>query len=450
MVMVETYDKKAFYRTIWALATPIVLQNMITIGVNMMDTFMLGSYGEIQLSGSSLAIEFVNIFHILCMGMGSGAAVLTAQRWGSGDIAGLKKVVTIMLRCCIAIASFFTLASLAWPNELMRIFTSDPAIVEKGAIYYRIHSPAFLFMGLSLTLTMVMRSIRLVKIPLIGSIVTFFVNIFFNWVFIYGKLGAPEMQIGGAALGTVIARVVEAALIGGYFLLVDRRVGYRIRDLFRSCKDEISNYVRFSMPVLVSDLLLALGNSAVAIVMGHMGAAFVAANAIISQIVRLSTVFNQGISNASGTMTGNTLGEGKMQTAYRQGVSFLRISVAVGLLAALLILVISPLIVGAYNLAEETRHIAMQLMHAVSIMVVFQAVQSVLTKGVLRGGGDTRFLMVADVAFLWLASVPLGYLAAYVFNLPAFWVYLALKIDWAIKAIWCTFRLKGEKWMRIV
>ncbi len=332
----------------------------------------------------------------------------------------------------------------------MRIFTSDPAIIEKGAIYYRIHSPAFLFMGLSLTLTMVMRSVRLVKIPLIGSIVTFFVNIFFNWVFIYGKLGAPEMQIGGAALGTVIARVVEAALIGGYFLLVDRRVGYRIRDLFRSCKDEISNYVRFSMPVLVSDLLLALGNSAVAIVMGHMGAAFVAANAIISQIVRLSTVFNQGISNASGTMTGNTLGEGKMQTAYRQGVSFLRISVAVGLLAALLILVISPLIVGAYNLAEETRHIAMQLMYAVSIMVVFQAVQSVLTKGVLRGGGDTRFLMVADVAFLWLASVPLGYLAAYVFNLPAFWVYLALKIDWAIKAIWCTFRLKGEKWMRIV
>ena len=261
--------------------------------------------------------------------------------------------------------------------------------------------------------------VRLVNIPLIGSIVTFFVNIFFNWVFIFESLARRKCK-SAAALYTVIARVVEAALIGGYFLLVDKRVGYRIRDLFRSCKDEISNYVRFSMPVLVSDLLLALGNSAVAIVMGHMGAAFVAANAIISQIVRLSTVFNQGISNASGTMTGNTLGQGKMQTAYRQGVSFLRISVAVGLLAALLILVISPLIVEAYNLAEETRHIAMQLMYAVSIMVVFQAVQSVLTKGVLRGGGDTRFLMVADVAFLWLASVPLGYLAAHVFNLPAF------------------------------
>ena len=442
--------EKSFYKLILSIAVPVVLQNMITIGVNIMDTLMLGNYGEIQLSASSLANEFINIYHIMCMGMSMGAAVLTAQYYGAGNNESLKKIVTIVLRMGLVIAAAFTAVTLLFPEELMRLYTPDEAVIEKGVLYFRISAVTYVLLGVSLILTNILRTVHQVRFPLILSIVTFFVNVFFNWVFIYGHLGAPEMQIEGAALGTVIARLVECGSLVTYFFVFDKRIGYRIKDFFMKCGDHVRVYITYAIPVMVSDTLLALGNSAVSIIMGHIGASFVAANSIISQTVRLSTVFNQGLSSASSVITGNTLGKGERDKAYHQGVTFLCLSVLIGLAAAVIILLISPLLVESFNITQETKDIAYQLMASVSVMMVFQTVQSVLTKGVLRGGGDTRFLMLADILFLWLASIPLGYLCGLVWHLSPFWIYAALKIDWVIKSIWCIFRLRSKKWIRVV
>ncbi len=442
--------EKSFYKLILSIAVPVVLQNMITIGVNIMDTLMLGNYGEVQLSASSLANEFINIYHIMCMGMSMGAAVLTAQYYGAGNNPSLKKIVTIVLRMGLVIAAVFTVATLLFPEELMRLYTPDEAVIEKGVLYFRISAVTYVLLGVSLILTNILRTVHQVRFPLVLSIVTFFVNVFFNWVFIYGRLGAPEMQIEGAALGTVIARLVECGSLVTYFFVFDKRIGYRIQDLFMKCGDHVRVYITYAIPVMVSDTLLALGNSAVSIIMGHIGASFVAANSIISQTVRLSTVFNQGLSSASSVITGNTLGKGERDKAYHQGVTFLCLSILIGLAAAVIILLISPLLVESFNITQETKDIAYQLMASVSVMMVFQTVQSVLTKGVLRGGGDTRFLMLADILFLWLASIPLGYLCGLVWHLSPFWIYAALKIDWVIKSVWCIFRLRSKKWIRVV
>lgn len=442
--------EKSFYKLILSIAVPVVLQNMITIGVNIMDTLMLGNYGEIQLSASSLANEFINIYHIMCMGMSMGAAVLTAQYYGAGNNPSLKKIVTIVLRMGLVIAAAFTVVTLLFPEELMRLYTPDEAVIEKGVLYFRISAVTYVLLGVSLILTNILRTVHQVRFPLVLSIVTFFVNVFFNWVFIYGRLGATEMQIEGAALGTVIARLVECGSLVTYFFVFDKRIGYRIKDLFMKCGDHVRVYITYAIPVMVSDTLLALGNSAVSIIMGHIGASFVAANSIISQTVRLSTVFNQGLSSASSVITGNTLGKGERDKAYHQGVTFLCLSILIGLAAAVIILLISPLLVESFNITQETKDIAYQLMASVSVMMVFQTVQSVLTKGVLRGGGDTRFLMLADILFLWLASIPLGYLCGLVWHLSPFWIYAALKIDWVIKSVWCIFRLRSKKWIRVV
>ena len=442
--------EKSFYKLILSIAVPVVLQNMITIGVNIMDTLMLGNYGEIQLSASSLANEFINIYHIMCMGMSMGAAVLTAQYYGAGNNPSLKKIVTIVLRMGLVIAAAFTVVTLLFPEKLMRLYTPDEAVIEKGVLYFRISAVTYVLLGVSLILTNILRTVHQVRFPLVLSIVTFFVNVFFNWVFIYGRLGAPEMQIEGAALGTVIARLVECGSLVTYFFVFDKRIGYRIKDLFMKCGDHVRVYITYAIPVMVSDTLLALGNSAVSIIMGHIGASFVAANSIISQTVRLSTVFNQGLSSASSVITGNTLGKGERDKAYHQGVTFLCLSILIGLAAAVIILLISPLLVESFNITQETKDIAYQLMASVSVMMVFQTVQSVLTKGVLRGGGDTRFLMLADILFLWLASIPLGYLCGLVWHLSPFWIYAALKIDWVIKSVWCIFRLRSKKWIRMV
>lgn len=182
-------------------------------------------------------------------------------------------------------------------------------------------------------------------------------------------------------------RTGEFSLICGYFLFVDRKIGYRLKDLRMKCNSLIKDYVSISIPVFVSDSLLALGTSAVAMVMGRIGTGFVSANSITVVTQQLTTVIIQGICHASCIMTGHTLGHGE----------------------------------------REKAQIAGELMDAIAFIVVFQSMNSILTKGVLRGGGDMKFLMVADIIFLWAASLPLGILAGLVWHLDAFWIYVFLK-----------------------
>lgn len=433
------------------IGIPVVLQSLISIGVNMTDTMMVGALGEVPLSGASLANDYTSLFMILCFGVGGGASVLTAQYWGARDIPALKKVVNIMLWIILSISLVFLLVTAIAPGWIMSIYTPDQEIIASGTDYLHILAATFPMMGIVLTLTSVLRSVRQVRVPLIATIIAFIANIFGDWVFIFGKFGLPAMGIRGAALSTLIVRVFEVCVVGGYFFFIDKNIGYRIKDFFsKVSRSQFALYIKYSVPVIVSDTFMAFGNTAISMIMGRIGGSFVAANAIISNVVRLATIFNNGVSNASGIITGNTLGTGDREKAYQQGKTFLALAVIIGVFAALVILIASPIMVSFFDLQEETVAIANQLTLAVAVMVIFQTMESVLTKGVLRGGGDTRFLMVADVLFLWLASIPLGVLTGLVLHLPAFWIYASLRVDAVIKAIWCIFRLRSRKWMRVV
>jgi putative MATE family efflux protein len=441
---------KNFYKKAAAIAIPISLQSLIVIGVNMTDTIMVGSLGENALSGTALANQFITIFHIGCMGISMGASVLTSRFWGMKDIASLKKTITIMLRFCILLSLLFMTATIISPSFLMRIYTPDEDVILQGVLYYKWMVPCYLLLGLSLTCTIILRSVGQVKIPLLASIGAFFINIFFNYMFIFGKLGAPKMGTEGAALGTMIGRLFEFLFICVYFFFIDKKIQYRLKDLFLNCKSIIHNYVSISIPVFISDMLLALGNSAVAMVMGRIGKDFVSANSITVVTQQLTTVFIQGICHSGSIITGHTLGEGKKKKAQEQAYTFLAIGIIIGAIAGVLILAVSNKVVNYYNISEETKEIARQLMNSIAFIVVFQSMNSILTKGVLRGGGDTKFLMLADILFLWILSLPLGFMAGLVWHLPAYWIYFCLKIDQIVKAIWCIFRLRSGKWIKVI
>ena len=299
------------------------------------------------------------------------------------DLHSLRKSVTIMIRLCLAIATAFALATMFAPGPIMRIYTNEEPIIREGIRYFNWSIASYWLMGLSQTVTIVLRSVGIVQMPLLTSIAAFFVNIGANYVFIFGKFGAPEMGVAGAALGTLISRIVEFTIIVGYFFLRDQRIHYRIRNLFDRCGDMVGEYLRISIPVLISDTLLGLGT-------------------------------------------------------------------AIGVIAGGIIMAISPFVISCYNITEATAAIAEQLMLAVGFIVIFQSMNSILTKGVMRGGGDTRFLMIADILFLWIVSIPLGALAGLVWGLPAFWIYTFLKIDQIIKAFWCIFRLRSRKWIKVI
>lgn len=442
-----TKDKN-FYKKVAGIAIPIALQGLITTGVNMMDTIMIGVVGETQLSAVSLANQFINIFHIFCMGIGMGASVLVARYYGMKDKMSLRNTVAIMLRLCLAMAALFCVATIVWPRQIMQIYTVEEDIITHGVSYLEYSVVTYFLLGLSLTCTIVLRNVGQVRIPLYTSIAAFFVNVGANYIFIFGKFGAPRMEAAGAALGTLIARIFEFSVICGYLFIKDQEIGFRIKHIFAPVGELWREYIRVSIPVLISDGILALGNNSVAMVIGRLGESFVAANAVTAVTQQLSSVMIQGFSQAGAIVTGYTLGEGDREKAHRQGYAFLGLGIIFGFVAAGIIMLISGPMISAYNLSEETQAIAKELMLSISIIVVFQATNSIMTKGVLRGGGDTKVLMVADNVFLWVASIPLGILAGLVLHLPAFWIYFALKIDQVLKAVWCVIRLRSGKWIK--
>jgi len=439
---------KSFYKKAVSICVPIAAQQVITVGVNMMDTIMLGQSGEIALSASSMAVQVHNLFHFMSMGLSMGAAVLIARFWGAGEDRSLRKTLTLMYRFSLLLGLIFTLAVGIAPGPILSLLTPDPAVIAEGIRYLRWALPCFCLTVLSITTTHVLRNCGKAIVPLFSSIGAFFINIFFNWVFIFGKLGAPAMGVAGAALGTTISRVFEFCVICGYFLFREKEIQYKLRDLLLPCGDLLPEYIRISIPVFISDTLLGLGTSLTVSIVGHISQVFMSAHTITTVTQQVTSVFSASLGQASLIIIGNTLGQGKAEEAQKQGFTFFILAAAIGIICCLFLSIVSPFVVDYYNITAETRAVAMELMRSMAIVTIFMITSSLLTKGILRGGGDTRFLMVADIFFLWAVSVPLGALAGLVWDWPPFWIFFCLKSEHLLKTILCLFRLKSGKWIK--
>lgn len=440
-----------FYKRLVKIAVPVILQSLITTGVNLVDNIMLGQLTETALSASTQANQFIGLFTFAIMGISMGSSVLSSRFFGAKDSLSLKKVITIALRFSLLLGSLFTLVDIFLPRQIMGLYikSEELAVIEAGVTYLRWSTVTFLLMSVSFVCTNIMRSAGLTHVPLIASACAFGVNIGANYIFIFGKFGAPALGVAGAALGTVIARVVETSIILIFFFR-DKTIHYRPKDLLMPCGDLLSEFIRISVPVMLSDTLLGLGDNVLAIIMGQIGSAFVSANSITMVIQRISTIFITGLAFSSCFLTGQVLGERRVKAAQKQGYTYLILGLVIGAVAAVIIQIISAPVVNAYKISAETKEIAFELMNAVSIIIIFRSTNSILTKGVLRGGGDTKFLLVADMSTMWLIAVPLGALAGLVLHFPAFWVYIFLHSDQIIKAVWCVFRLSSGKWIKKV
>ncbi len=442
---------KKFIKTAIIISLPIMFQNAITIGVNMLDTIMLESYGEAQISASSLANDCINLFQFLCLGMGSGAAVLTAQYWGRSDNENIRKSISLMFKVAATASIIFTVIVVLFARPIMNIYSTDEMVIEYGVTYFIWSLPTFVLMALTLTTSQVLRSMRKVKIPLYAAILSFFVNLIGNYTFIFGHFGMPEMQIAGAALGTVIARLVETLVVVGYLLAIEKDVRFKLRDLLLSTREIQHSYMHYSIPVIISDMLLGFGNTATSIIMGHIGTSFVTANSIVVMLQRLCSVLTQGVGNAASTLIGNSVGKGNRDLAQEQSVILLKLVTALGFVTAILILASGPLILAYFNnISDETRLIAEKLIIAIAIMAVFQNLQSVITKGILRGGGDTDYCLKIDSLYMWVVSIPLGIITGLILHLDPMIIFISLRIDWIIKTILGTRHILKGTWIKVI
>lgn len=449
--MIDIFKRESsFYKKMLAIAIPITLQNLINIGINMADTMMLGSLGETALSASALANQFAFVFLVLHFGLAGGAGVLTGQFWGKEDSESISNTMSIMFKLSAALSVIFFILGHFFPEQVMKIYSIDPAVIAEGSKYLKILSFAFLMQGISLIAIGIFRTVGVVKLALISTSVSFILNIFLNWMFIFGNLGAPRLGTAGAAVGTLFARIVEFLIVIIYLLFIDKKIKFKLKSLLHFDMKIFKDYLRHGTPVLISDFILVIGLNMLAVIMGRMGSDMVSANSITSTIQQLATVFMMGIASASGVIIGNTVGAGEYDKAQEYGKTFTAIAIVVGLCAALVIFVSKDLVLSIYKVSDSTKLITRELMNTSAILVTFQAVSGTLTKGVLRAGGDTKFLMVADVIFLWAISIPLGAAAGLWLNLSPGIVFFCLKIDEVIKSLWCSKRLLANRWIRNV
>ncbi|MGU9100475.1 MATE family efflux transporter [Clostridium perfringens] len=447
--MIITRDKR-FYRLLFSIALPIAVQNLITFMLSMVDTLMVGALGEIQLSAVSIANNLFFVLTILMFGLAGGSNIMISQYWGKGNVKTIHKILAIMYRVCLLITGIFIFIALFLPKYFMGIFTTDKAVIDFGASYLRIVCIGYLFYSITNCTIMMLRSVKTVSISIIVYTASLVVNSILNWIFIFGNLGAPELGIRGAAIATVCARITEFSIVLVFMFIYERKIGLKIEHLLKLDKEILKDYVGLCTPVLCNELLWAIGASMISVIVGRMGTEVVAANSINGVAHQFVTVFIFGMSNATAVIIGNTIGEGKKEKAKEYAYSIGIFSVVMGCISGLMILLIKPFVVNFYNVSYSTKLIAMEIMTVTSGIIVFQSLASNFMMGVLRGGGDAKFVLINDLIFMWLVAIPGGFFVAFVLELPVALVFLVIKCDEILKSLTSVYRVISGKWVNDV
>lgn len=443
-------EKRKFYRAVISLVIPMALQNLINVGVQAADVIMLGRLDEAAISAASLAGQVYFIMTLLFFGLTSGAAVLTAQYWGKGDKKTIEKVLGLAVRWAVVIAALFTAAALVFPDKLMRIFSSEADVIEQGAHYMRIVALAYIPAAITMVYLNVMRSVERVIISTVVYTISLFVNVVLNAVFIFGLCGAPALGVRGAAIATAIARYCEFFIVIFYASRMNKTIRVRGSYLLKTEKILVSDFVKYALPVAANELMWGGGISMVTAIIGHMGKSAVAANSVAQVVRQLAMVVIFGVANATAIMLGKAIGEGKKENARIYSVRFLKITLALGVGGAIVVLGVSPIIRSFMTLGDEANSYLSAMMYVMSYFVFVSGFNTVLIVGVFRAGGDTKFGLLLDCGALWCIVIPLGAFAAFYLKFPVIAVYIILTSDELMKLPFSFWRYKSLKWLKDV
>ena len=443
-------EGKEFYKKVFALVIPMALQNLINTGITTADVVMLGKVGEDVLSGSSLAGQIQFILNLIFFGITSGATVLTAQYWGKKDKRTIEKVLGIALRLSLITGILFTAVTLCFPEQLMGIFTSEQPVIEEGVKYLRIVAWTYLLMSITMIYLNIMRSVERVIVSTVVYLVSMIINIVFNAIFIFGLFDMPAMGIKGAALATLIARVAELVIVLVYAKFMNKDVKLRVGDIFAKNPLLFKDFLHYSAPVIMNELIWGAGYSANAAIIGHLNSSAVAANSVAQVTRNLATVIGFGVANATSIMLGKVIGEGKTELAEKYSKRFIKLSIIFGMAGGIVILIARPFVVSFLSVSERSANYMGFMLICMSVYVFAQTINTTLIVGVFRAGGDTKVGLYIDAGTMWGGSILCGAIAAFIFKAPVEVVYMIILADEFIKIPLSFIRYKQKKWLKNV
>lgn len=438
----------SFYRKFLTIYVALVLQNVVTLSVNLADNMMLGSYSETALSGVAAVNQIQFIYQQLLMALGDGLVIFCSQYWGKRQTEPMKKISATAMHAGLLIAILlFALVSI-FPRQAVGIFTTEESIIREGVSYLSIIRFTYLFFAVTQILLAKLRSVEVVKIAFYLSVMTFFVNCGINYVLIYGHFGAPEMGAAGAAIGTLAARMTELVVLIIYIIKKEKQLHLSIRSYLQHDRVLSGDYFRVTAPMLVVQGLWGVNTALQTVILGHMTAAAIAANSVASTIFMMVKSMAVGAASTASIIIGNTIGTGDIALVKKYSGRLQRIFVVIGLVSGLLLFLIRVPILQLYDLSASTKEMANTFLIILSVVVIGMSYQMPTNNGIIRGGGNAMFVVKMDLISIWGIVIPLSFVMAFVVKASPAVVVCCLNADQIFKCIPAFLESHYGNWIR--
>ena len=445
----ENFNWKEFIKQICVIAIPVALQNLLTTTGSMVDTMMISSLGQNELGAVGLCAQFSSLMFSGYWGFVGGGMLFISQFWGAKDNDGVNRAYGLTLTCMMIVATIFCGMAVLFPESVMRLYTDKEDIQAIGVEYLRIVGFSYILMVFAMAMAVLLRCTERVRIPLYGSIVSVAMNIFFNWVLIFGNLGFPKMGVKGAALATLLAQCFNIAVI---IILAKKNKHpflFAFKAHFSGRKGLTSEYFKKCFPIIMNEVLIGVGNMMINIVMGRQTNDAIAALALFRTIEGLIIGFFAGFSNASSILVGKEVGAGNLETAYKRAWRIVYLCQGfIATVGVLLILLHSPILTLA-NLEGESFTIGTQFIVIFAIFAIIR-MGNWTQNDTFRSAGEAVYGTVLEIAFMWLMVVPAVWISGMVIGAPTFIVFICCYIDEPIRYVLMQIHLHNGKWVKPV
>ncbi len=445
--MEKNNERREILRQLLSIGVPIALQNLISIGVSFVDTLMVGQLGEVKLGGVNQANQPYFFFAMIVFGLSIGTVVISARHWGKRELEPMRVITGLAMRLCIILGVIVSAVVLLFPERVMRIFAEDPAVIEQGVNYLKIIGWTYPITAFTGSYLVSLRACGDVRVSMWIYTISCLMNVFLNWMFIFGNLGAPRMEVAGAALATAICRLSEAVMAFIYMNFMEHGMKFRIKYIFSSAKEYWKPMARFGLPVLLSESIWGVGMTVQSAIIGNLGVSALAAYSVIYVIQDLATVLMVGFVNGEMIILSNFIGTGEEEHARKLSGTFNMVGVVFGVFMALVILLLRPFAPSFIVCSTETAEMIKSMMYVSAGLMFFLAISWNISSGPLRAGGDTRYCAVVDTTAFFVFKVVIGNIAAFVLKLEPVTVYLILSSDEFFKAIAFYVKYARGNWM---
>lgn len=439
---------KRFYKSFFSLLFITAAQMLISLGVNLADNIMLGRYNELALSGAALVNQIQFILQMMCNGISTGVIVLGAQYWGKRETGPIKSIISFGMKLAILFGLVFLIATKIWPVPVLHLLTNQEEVIEQGVIYLRIMCWTYLIYSVSNTLVLSLRAVETAFVGTVMSVAAMVVNIFLNYCLIFGNLGFREMGVTGAAVATLVSRLVELVIALVYVLFFDKKLCLTPGNIFGWDMTFARDYLSVSYPVIISSSLWGVAQAAQTAILGHIDAVAIAANSIASVIFQFIAIFCNCSAGASCIVIGKTIGEGRRDQIRSYSRTLQLLFVMIGVTTSCLLLLLKKPILNFYSISEETYALTNTFLNIFAVTVIGTAYEFPVASGIMQGGGATKYVFFIESVFMWGFVIPASALSAFVFHFPPAVTFMFLKSDQVLKCIPNGIRCNRYKWVR--